>query len=212
MEKRIFAILAVLTLCVSLAACGQKAPESAATDEAPGDAAVVPDNPMVVEESEDAFGEGNYRHQIGNCTFYTENDLDRWINGNEFDFYGMMDYFGWTERRASLPEDEFFVALWPNDGTHSDVVIHLDDTGGHYGYPAISGDFSGGAFFTIECKSESERVLVLPDGFTIPYSLCEILLCTLEHFDIDSSDDTIYMLNSMANDLEGYYVISTRIN
>ncbi len=212
MGKKIFAILAVMILCVSLAACGQKAPESAATDETPGDTNVVPDNPAVVEEPEDVFGEGNYRHQIGNCTFYTENDLDQWINGNEFDFYGMMDYFGWTERRAGLSEDEFFIALWPNDGTHSDVVIDLEGIGGHYDYPAVSGDFAGGASFTVECTSESERELVLPNGFTIPYSLCEILLCTLENFDIHSSEDTIYMLISMANDLEGYYVISTRIN
>lgn len=219
MGKKILTILVIMLLGVSLAACGSGSPKPS-TDDEQGDATVVtqPDeqsDEQPDEQSDEAvpeITEGNYRHHIGNCTFYTANDLNQWVNGNEFDFYGMLDYFGWTERNPYLSEDEFFVALWPNDGTHAEISFKLEDIGGHFGYSAFFVDVSSAAIFYVEFVPDSDRELVLPDGFTIPYTLCEMMLYTLENLDVYSSEEAVYLLQSMDEDLSGYLDVDARID
>ncbi len=129
MGKKFFSILVVLILCLSLAACGQNngqtTPQADNTsteqpepkDPNDGYPGVIIDDPDVggVDEPDEDVAvvtEGSYEHKIGNCEFYTDNDLDQWINDGVFDFYGMMEYFGWVND-PNVSKD---VAYWGRHG------------------------------------------------------------------------------------------------
>ena len=186
MGKKIFTILVAMILCVSLAACGHdstpapKDDDNATAVETADPADVAGENGEADTATDEGLADGTYEHHIGDCVFYTENDLDQWINDGVFDFYGMMDYFGWTGRWEGVSEDSAYIALEANDGTHSDFMVRLLDDGDSTNFPHFTGSVYGAQGFDIVILSEPGEKVSLSNGMKISYNLCELMLYTME--------------------------------
>lgn len=201
MGKKIFTILVAMILCVSLAACGHdntpapKDDDNATAAETADPADVAGESGEADTATDEGLADGTYEHRIGDCVFYTENDLDQWINDGVFDFYGMMDYFGWTERE--FPNNENTYSAF--DGEYG-IVMRLWDDGDSTYYPHLGSTGINGHIFDIVVDSGQGEILHMPSGMKISRYLCELILYTMESEARDpemTTDDLSVLVNAL---------------
>ena len=75
----------LLVACLALSACS--IPSSQSSSSGSESAVSRPDL-----DSPPPSDIGGYVHEIGDCKFYTEQNLEEWITDGVFDFYGMVGF------------------------------------------------------------------------------------------------------------------------
>ena len=225
MGKKFFSILVVLILCLSLAACGQNNEQTTPQADNADNEQLEPKDPkggypgVIINDPDDIGGgvesgedttvitEGSYQHKIGNCEFYTDNDLDQWIDDGVFDFYGMLEYFGWVND----PDVSKDVGYWGRPGPDvgfEGSLIRLDDDGWADKYVAIVGEIKVSQSIWIEVTKSEKEMLAVSNGKKISYELCELLLYMMECVDKDPDYVTMY-LDNMNKYLPDRVIINT---
>ena len=185
MGRKFFTILVAMILCLSLAACGQNN-QPASQDEDNSTNVIETESPDDVQENDEnneldpGLLEGSYEHHIEDCVFYTENDINQWIDNGVFDFYGMMDYFGFTER--IMDEADCCVARTTSDDTYSG--IKLSDDMDPFGYSTFVYSTRGGVWVTVIFSDYGEDYLrTKNDNMKVSREMCEMLLYFMEQYD-----------------------------
>ncbi len=147
-----------------------------------------------VEEYVPTITEGSYEHEIGDCVFYTDNDIEQWIDDEVFDFYSMMEYFGWEKEPVVLPGNGY----WCNPGSNvelSEGMVRLAGSRFVGVYHEAIGDLGGDSFY-IAIFEWNGRRMTTTNGMEIPFELCELLLYTMECVDEEPPE---YVLADLSN-------------
>ncbi len=200
----------MMVLCLALTACGQKSDTSGINSSKPGSSVVevepMPDDggPTISDDSveipttnsEFAPNEsGDYRHEVGGCVFYTKHDLNTWVSGDIFDFYGMVDYFGYTMRQEYSTEEDVCIAIGETE--RGSLWLCLKDDGDAVEYHSFVGQFGGGDSFVVKydngSKSNYKTVKTKSTNMYVSYELMEIFLYTLERVD----ENPNYIVNDL---------------
>lgn len=163
---------------------------------------------------------GMYRHEFLDRVFYTDNDINQWIHGDEFDFLGMCEYFGLTRgfvlrgNRATTPERT--EAEKDNNALYSEASLYSKSGSTTpefydslvlvtlYGHTAVD---RGNRSYA-ELHTESSRMFVIrgeDSSSKAPVELLELALWGLEQLSENPRQENIFTeLNFTANYIYTY--------
>ena len=182
-KTHLFSLVAMLlVLCLALSAC-------AGSSDSGSSSSAEPAQPNPNLESYPSSDIAGFKHEVGSCVFYTEHDLEDWIEGGVFDFYGMVSFFGLTEYDETLANMGGYSAQSAPEKTHLWTV--MKDDGDAWEFHTFVCEFAGGDMFAVSYNNgnrHDHKAVLMTNQVDVPYELLEVFLFTLETYDAGNED------------------------
>ena len=163
-------LLVVIACAAVLGACGSEKTESGSqtakntevSEDFDDDDADDADDGQDDAADDEDDGEATVRHEVGGAVFYTEHDVEEWIQGDAFDFEEFADDFdieGSNGTGLRFGSRDYYVALL--SGEENEINAFGLVRGGVCNVEVIDFNPSG-------------RELKVAEDYTVPYELLEI--------------------------------------